>query len=524
MSAVILDDILASLKRAASYNPDVETAPAAILWTDKEKRWQAAIPKLQEVLPQLYVLGDYAPDRCTGPAIWLKCVEARTLPGIEYPEETIPIFYLPKVSRTELRLVNTCPSALQPLAELQYRGTYWSQKNGKDWTLYAFLTSKHGGLGLTIKHDQATQEALTRALTALLSERVAALHGRELQAADFDSMLDVRVERDMLLWLNDPEGTKTAWSPERWAAFASRVREALDFDPESDSAFSAVERLAECKDAWQDVWQRFAESASCYPAIPALLERAPLPTDLFADTSSYPAYNREQEDALRRALTELPTTSVTDARAAVIWLEADHARRRNWVWAAMGRARLTQALEHIHYIVQLTEQSFVAAIRPIWQPCTRRPPGRWMPPWWTLAAVESLADTAAVEAALKAIYVPWLEELATHFQGTVKAHGYPLEKPIETSNTTAAGLCVFFVDGLRFDAGCRLAWYLEKPGVSVEVRSSWATIPSVTASGKVLVSPVAVLATGTPDDREFEPIHRATKKPFKTDVLRKVLK
>ena len=54
------------------------------------------------------------------------------------PEKIIPILYLPGVSRQELRAVAECPPALMPLAELQYRGAFWSQVNHKDWTVLAW--------------------------------------------------------------------------------------------------------------------------------------------------------------------------------------------------------------------------------------------------------------------------------------------------------------------------------------------------------------------------------------------------
>jgi hypothetical protein len=49
---------------------------------------------------------------------------------------------MPHVSRQTLRAVEECPDALKPLVELQYRGVVWTQKNGKDWTLEAFLVSE----------------------------------------------------------------------------------------------------------------------------------------------------------------------------------------------------------------------------------------------------------------------------------------------------------------------------------------------------------------------------------------------
>ena len=145
----------ASLLAAARYNRGVEDKPAAILWTDADGQWQPLIGKLLERLPQLVVLGDYDPAQRRGPAIWLKCVIARSV-DIGLPTDAVPIVYLPNVSRQVLRAAADCPELLQPLVELQYRGVVWTQRNWKDWTIEAFLVSDDG-LGLDVARDEAKQ-------------------------------------------------------------------------------------------------------------------------------------------------------------------------------------------------------------------------------------------------------------------------------------------------------------------------------------------------------------------------------
>ena len=108
-------------------------------------------------------MGSYAPEKRTGPALWLRCIEARVVEGAP-PAGTTPMFYLPGVSREKLRAAEDCPQELAALVELQYRGVMWLHVNGKEWTPYAFLVSKHGGLGLDVAKDQATLEALAGAL------------------------------------------------------------------------------------------------------------------------------------------------------------------------------------------------------------------------------------------------------------------------------------------------------------------------------------------------------------------------
>jgi hypothetical protein len=112
----------------------VEEKPAAVLWTDADGQWQPVVKKLQERLPQLVVHGAYDAAKRTGPAVWLKCIVARTI-DLGLGKDVVPIVYLPNISRQTLRAAADCPPLLQPLVELQYRGVVWTQRNGKDWTV-----------------------------------------------------------------------------------------------------------------------------------------------------------------------------------------------------------------------------------------------------------------------------------------------------------------------------------------------------------------------------------------------------
>ncbi len=159
---------------------------------------------------------------------------ARTLEQADWPASAVPIIYLPGVSRADLRAIETCPRALQPLAELQYRGLFWSQLNGRDWTLNAFLSSSRGGLNLDLSADQGTQHAMHRALDVLVDTPVDALKGRRLEASDFDALLSADPVRDLLTWMNNPEGTAEEWQGARWDAFRSRCKADWKLDPKTD--------------------------------------------------------------------------------------------------------------------------------------------------------------------------------------------------------------------------------------------------------------------------------------------------
>ena len=118
----IEDHFLKAIRSAAVFNPEVQVAPACILWPDKERQWEAMIPRLQLQIPELCALGDYVPEKRQGPAIWLRCLIADTLDDVRIPNGVTPIIYLPGVGRQDLRAVESCPELLRPLAELQYRG------------------------------------------------------------------------------------------------------------------------------------------------------------------------------------------------------------------------------------------------------------------------------------------------------------------------------------------------------------------------------------------------------------------
>src|SRR5690606_17573900 len=199
-----LIDLLAQEVRAsAAYNSNVQEAPSVVLWTDKQRQWESALPLLQAALPELIVLGSYAPEKKTGPAIWIKCVVEKVLPEIELPTDRIPIVYLPGIDRSELRAISSCSDALKPLAELQYRGCWWIYSNSsRDWTVNAFLISSNGGVGLDVAQDEKTQQAMLRVLPEILESGCKDLANRRLEAPDFNKLVSSDSVRDLLSWMN----------------------------------------------------------------------------------------------------------------------------------------------------------------------------------------------------------------------------------------------------------------------------------------------------------------------------------
>ena len=174
-----------------------------VLWPDKERQWEKAIPVLRQELPELLCLGAYKPEEGTGPAIWLRCAIAGKIPEFVLAEGKVPILYLPGVSRQDLRAAEDCPQELKPLVELQFRGRLWSQHKGKDWTIMSYLVSDKGGLGLEVASDVETKKAMLNALIPLLREDIEELKGKRLDRDYFNSLLTGGDPyRDLLAWLD----------------------------------------------------------------------------------------------------------------------------------------------------------------------------------------------------------------------------------------------------------------------------------------------------------------------------------
>ena len=521
----LLDALQRALADAAKFNKCAQDGPVAILWTDAGWQWASVVSRLRVAGLPILSLGEYDLVSQQGPAIWLKCALARTLPEIAFGGG-VPVLYLPGVSRADLRAIEDCPRHLQPIAELQYRGVFWTQVNTKDWTVNAFLTSEKGGLGLEVGQDKATQEAMLRALDALMDTPIGRLAGKHLKAADFDHLLVADPVRDVLTWMNDPNAARTSWGTARWAAFVGQCRQDLGIHPEKDGEITAAERLAARQGGWSQVWERYSEAPGHYPHILELLRRVPASCDMFADAGSYPKVNDDAETELRAELESIAQLPRKDAQKLLDVLEQQHAERRQYLWSRMGLAPLAQALEHLARLSTLASVPLPGSVAEM---ATRYREQLWHIDSAAISAigcVHTKPDRAAVETVLRSLYLPWLEESAVRLQEQVKLErgigGSPVLKEPEPA-AYVAGLCTVFVDGLRYDVAHRLVGLLRAAGHDVRLDASWAPVPSVTASGKPWVSPIAHRVAGSASDSDFEPGVRGEGKVLNAHHFRRLL-
>ena len=517
-----LDALINALLHAGLYNKNDQVAPAAILWPDKERQWEPLLPMLREQLP-LLTFGAYAPELRQGPAYYLRCMIAGSLPDDQLSDGGVPIVYMPGVSRQDLRDVEDCPRALQPLAELQYRGVFFSHKNGRDWTVAGFLQSSDG-LDVSVATDNATREALQRALVKLAYEPVERLKAEApLRAPFFDTLLNPDDVRRLLLWLNDPQGYPGQLTQEEWDAFCAVCETKYGFHPEKDGPITAASKLEASTAGWNLVWDRFEEAPTLYPYLPALLRKAQPKQPNFLEASPvWPQTNESAEEVLRDALRGIGELVAGDARNVLYALKGKHEKRRSWVWYQLGEAPLVGALEHLDTLAQVTEQPLGGSTVPAMADAY----AKW---GWkadsavldALKAVDKSNDVAAVSAAITALYRPWLEGATRAFQDMVTADR---SKDYETTTFTepAPGTCILFCDALRYDVGQRLVQALEAEQLTCHTQWGLAPLPTVTATAKPAMSPIADQFVGG-DKQVLIPVTKSTGSSYNATLFRSLL-
>ena len=503
--------LVKAIRSAAVFNPEVQVAPACILWPDRDCQWEAIISRMQIELPELFVLGEYDIEKRTGPAIWLRCVlagkisiESETPVENEVKEkqvryrvaENIPIFYLPGVSRQDLRAVESCPDPLKPLAELQYRGVIWSQINGKDWTILSFLKSEQGGLGLDVAQDNNAKNAMQLALYCLLDEEISLLKGKRLDKVYFNTLLTGGDPvRDLLQWLDQGDAFRAGRGENAWAALVEVCKSQLAFNPQDDGPLSGAEKLAIHEGPWNAVWERYCEAPNRYPNIPDQIRKCSMPLELLSNAESHggwPQWNEIEEKDLRNTLCSLDDMPDHKARERIAQLNRFHRGRRKLVWVELGESPLALALRHLAILSDITSKPLAAGsakdLETGYSSIGWRADAAVLQ---SLSFVETEDDLHAVTTAIRSVYMPWIEDSSRYLQEEVEKSGYPGVQLLNRKTRPAIqSECTLFVDGLRYDLAKHLSETLGKKGYKVSGKTSWAALPSVTATGKPAVSPI----------------------------------
>ncbi len=490
-----LDGLIDALDAAGAYNAAAQAAPEAVIWCDADREFAPLLPALRARLPNLLTLGEIDPAARTGPAVWLRAAAVGAVPDLTWPQGKPPVIYLPSVSRETLRDAETCPPLLAPLVWLGVAGAWFGHVNGKDWTLRGFLAADRGSLNLEVGDDAATRAALAEAAPVVFARRLDELRGQRWNADSLHALLSPDLEADMLAWMG---GTMDA---ARFSAFAARAAKDLGFDPRKLSPQDAARRLARKEGGWAQVWGRFdAANGRGHEAVVALLG-VEAPEALFTDSDTYPTVNARREDVLREALLRVGGMARDQAGIAILKLETEHGPRRDTVWGRRDEAPLAVALGRLAVIAQAPgwlahdPQALAAG----YAEGGARIDGAALA---ALAAAPRDADRAAVTAALRATYLPWVEDGALALQHLVKTAALSFTAKPEPTTADA----VVFVDGLRMDLGIALTEALERAGAAASLDWRWTGFPTSTATCKPLVTPVAHLLRGEVATTDLTPL------------------
>lgn len=480
-----------------------EAAPAALLWADADKQWAALVARLQTALPHLFVLGTYDAAKRTGPAIWLRCVVDRVLEDVALDPGVVPILYLPGVARQSLRAGDECPRELQPLVELQYRGRVWHQKNGRDWTVEAFLVSEDG-LQLDLAQDAKTREAAQRSLPLLAETPLDGLRGHRLEADDFDRLAVSDPTRDLLRWMGIGDGLRKTEGEARWKAFCGVCNSDFKFDPDKKSPADAANALVEGSGKWANVWQRFKEAPKLYPDVAKLLRDTATPL-LYRGSERDAGGNTKAEQELRAGLEALANKPHATALADVAALEAAHGKRREWVWAELGESPLACALAPLAKLAAASantlggatvDAAVTAYVNDGWR-CDRAA-------LEALASVKQPAEMALIQNVVRALYLPWLDASARHFQSLIDGAENAVRAKV-TGSQHEKDACLMFADGLRYDVAGMLAERLEAKGYRVRLSHRLAPLPTVTSTAKPFATLSHDKLEGGEDIVDFNP-------------------
>ena len=272
----------------------------------------------------------------------------------------VPVVYLAGVARKYLADAESLSEALRPLAGLTVRSSVFAQRNGSDWTPYAFFINTAQGLGLRVSGDAETKRAIHRGLPRLLDVKVSTLRGRDLTSVDFDALIVDDPVRRILQWLDNPDQYQSrAENDGEWAGFVSLVALSYHVDPAKDGPLAAGARLGDRDGPWAAVWARFTESPRSYPGVVDVLRRSKPDGVIPLHADSWPQDNDEAETSALTGIVSLAGRPTAQIRAGLAALDDEHAHRRQTVWADLGQ---TPAAHLVAQLTDLAEKTTAMAV------------------------------------------------------------------------------------------------------------------------------------------------------------------
>jgi hypothetical protein len=507
MSESIYHKVRQALIQAENHNSNLMVRPEVILWPDPENQWTEVIEVLQNDLPQLLIYGGYEPSKKQGPSIWIKCMAARMLPEADWDAETIPIIYIPGISKNDFRNVEEAGLNLQPLIEYQYTGVLFLQENGKEWTILAFLENPINGLGLKVAKDSATKEALKKSLPVTFQD-ADVFQGKSILDADFlNNLLFPDLIPNLLKWMCKGDSFLQQMDAGRRDVFINLCKNQYEFEPDHKDIISIARKLGEQKGNWKYVWQLYSNAPKKYLEIEELL-RSAKPDDLgvgvFAiPQESWPQVNEIAEEKLLSEIKKLVNHAINEATSKLISLEISNQIRRTWIWNELGKSPLVNSLQYLVEMAKICTATFPStSIEELKDYYISNGIHADQNMRKALASVKSEKDKQAVIGVIKLIYQPWLAFITNQFQKLIVIDSTIFtnqEAKIETENY------VLFVDAFRYELAEEFYERLNRLKYKLVINSNWSAIPSLTPTAKPNVSPVSISVSSTSEIVEFRP-------------------
>jgi hypothetical protein len=525
MAKSIYDKVIQALKQAENHNSNVMVKPEVILWPDPENQWTNVIGVLQEEMPQLLIYGNYEPAKKQGPAIWIKCMITRALPEADWGAGAIPIIYLPNVAKADLRNVENAVFNFQPLLEYQYTGTLFTQENGREWSILAFVENPINGLGIKVAKDNATKEALKKTLPSIFQDCDVLANKTIIDADYLNNQLFPDIIPTILKWICKGDAFLKTMDAGKKEVFFNLCKSQYEFEPDHKNIKAIVEKLGSQKNSWKYVWQLYATAPHKYPEMEELLRLAK-PTDLGSGMftipeESWPQVNEQKEEALAQSLIKCSKLDVSKALTSISELEKENAKRRNWVWFELGKSPLADALQYLLQMAEISQDAFstssIEAIKTFYTSQGFKVDQNMRK---ALAAVKSEKDKNIVKSLIQLFYQPWLENITYKFQKLVVDDSLIFTGQISTTETESF---VLFVDAFRYELAMEFCKRLEKLKLTVSLKTGWSAIPSLTPTAKPNVSPIATAVSTKSNITEFRP-QLKNGKDLQNQVFRDALK
>lgn len=519
MRKSIFDKVVQSLEQTKQHNGNIMVKPEVILWPDPESQWSSVISILQETFPALLIYGVYDLSKMQGPAIWLKCMVAQTLPEANWASTETPIIYLPGISKNDLKNVQNAGLDFQPLIEYQYTGTIFTQENGKEWTILAFLQNQINGLGIKVAQDTATKDALKKALASIFKD-ADVLHNKAIIDAEYlQNQLFPDIIPNILKWICKGDVALKAMEDGKKEIFYNLCQSQYEFEPNQKNIIEIVAKLGSQRNAWKYVWQHYANAPKKYPEIQEYL-RAAKPELLAFPEESWPQINEANEDELHKSLQSVAKLQLKDAISKLKIIENQHGYRRGWVWAELGQAPLANALLYLKEMSEIAIKPYpFSSISELKQYYIEEGYRIDQTMRKSLAAVKSEKDKEVIKSIINSIYKPWLETITIRFQSLVEK-----DTAIFTSQTAqiATETYILFVDAFRFELAEEFVEILKNKKYKVDIQANWSAIPSLTPTAKPNVSPIAIDINTESKITEFRP-QLNSGKDLLTPVFREAL-